>query len=372
MSTARQKPPIAEAVQVTVLSGFLGSGKTTLLNRLVRQNLFSDAAVIINEFGEVGLDHHLIENANDTIIELSNGCLCCTVRGQLVETLEDLLQRNPSRIIIETTGLADPVPVIRALIASPSLRGLIRFAGLYTVFDCLHGKQRVRKHREALLQISLADHIVLSKLDSIGESEREGAEQQARRFLTSLNPHCSITTSAEFLGRAGEFLGTILQPLAGGNTDIAATTKDAADHDGHHHHNDHDVNVHNNRISALTLTCDEPVSARQINMFLDLLLSAHGDHVLRLKGLAYLEGEPQPVIIQAVGGVLSDFEYLNAWPDDTPATRLVVFLDGMDRQFVQRLFDGFMNIPAIDTPDKAALETNPLAIAGAKTRDFSP
>lgn len=368
MNAGPQSQPMSQAIPVTVLSGFLGSGKTTLLNKLVKHDLFSNAAVIINEFGEVGLDHHLIENADDTIIELSNGCLCCTVRGQLVETLEDLLARKPSRIIIETTGLADPVPVIRALVASPMLQGLIRFAGLYTVFDCLHGKQRIIEHREAMLQVSLADHIILSKLDCLEESERPTQEDETRQFLTSLNPDCTITNSTDFLRRAEEIFRAGLEPHARSKPGMIAGEKHHDDHADHHHH---DVNVHNSRISALTLVCEKPVSAQQISMFLDLLLSAHGDHVLRLKGLANLEGEPRPVVIQAVGGVLSDFEYLDAWPDNAPATRLVVFLDGMDRQFVQRLFDGFMNIPAIDTPDKTALEANPLAIAGARSGDFS-
>ena len=346
-------------IPVMVLSGFLGSGKTTLLNRLIKLDGFRDAAVIINEFGEIGLDHHLVESADDTIIELSNGCLCCTVRGQLVDTLEDLVRCNPSRIVIETTGLADPGPVIQAIIGTPAIRSAVRFAGLYTVFDCLHGIQRIDQHREALLQVSLADLLILTKLDCLDEGERSGKKHQAIEFLKTLNPDCRILTSDAFLADPGS-----LQNRA----PAQAIRPNESDEAGHHHH--HDVSVHNERISALTLSHDQPVSLHQITMFLDLLLSAHGRHILRLKGLADIVGENRPTIIQAVGGTLSDFDHLDAWPDGEPRTRLVVFTDGLDRHFVQKLFDGFMNIPAIDTPDKKALEANPLAIPGAGSTDF--
>ena len=357
-------------IPVHVISGFLGSGKTTVLNRIIRQDLFSKAAVIINEFGEIGLDHHLVESADDTIIELSNGCLCCTVRGQLVETLEDLVTRQPERIIIETTGLADPGPVMQAIMGTPAISGQVRFAGLFTVFDVINGREMVRDRREALLQVRLADHIILSKIDQVAYTDRAQKKAKTKAFLRTLNPDCAISASDEFVADPAEYL---LLPYSQWQAGAAAADGDRGGDNHHHatHHHNHDPSVHDDRISAVTLTHDAPVSRQQLMMFLDLLLSAHGNHILRLKGLANVEGENRPVVIQAVGRTLSDFEFLPAWPDGVPQTRLVVFVDGMDSQFVQKLFDGFMNIPAIDTPDRKALADNPLAIPGFGAPDLN-
>jgi len=348
-------------IPVHVLSGFLGSGKTTLLNRIIRQDMFAGSAVIINEFGEIGLDHHLVEKTDGTIIELSNGCLCCTVRGQLVETLEDLILRKPDRIMIETTGLADPGPVLQAIIATPSIRDVVRFAGLYTVFDTQGGKDTLQDQREARLQLQLADHIILSKLDR--SSNPDDTQSKATLLLRTINPDCRISTADEFVANTDE-------AFSNPHSHSCSHSRPGVDphHDHTHHH--HDVMVHSDRIAAITLSHDVAIEHQQLVMFLDLLLSAHGAHILRLKGLAHIAGEEKPVVVQAVGRALSPLEYLSKWPDSDRHTRLIVFVEGMDPQFVKQLFNGFMNIPAPDTPDRQALEDNPLAIAGISDGKF--
>jgi len=333
---------------VHVITGFLGSGKTTLLNKLLKQEAFANSAIIINEFGEVGLDHHLIEVSDDTIIELSNGCLCCTVRGQLIEAIEAILERNPERIIIETTGLADPVPVLQALIATPSLIDKIELGGLLTLYDAANSAKMIEQHEEASQQVRLADYVILTKLEHMPEGE---TLETVSADIRALNPFCQIINSEDFL----------------------ATSKTIFSHKGsrfspqpeaHSHAHHHDVNRHSERLHSTLLQYDKPIERQKIDMFLDLLLSAHGDSVLRIKGLVSISQDPRPLVIQGVGRTLSEPYFLDAWPSENHHTQLVVFLDTLKADFVQRLFSGFIGQPLIDTPDRDALAQNPLAVAG--------
>lgn len=338
-------------IAIHVLTGFLGSGKTTLLNTILKSDTFQNSAVIINEFGEIGLDHHLVESADDTIIELSNGCLCCTVRGQLIDTLEDLLARKPNRILIETTGLADPVPVLQALIASPNINDAVELQGLYTVVDAANGLGVLEKHSEAKRQVSLADLLILSKTDQLKTLQQKPIPAALSRRLETLNPSAEIISKEDFLKNLSIRFKTSfpIRNMAPAN---------------HGHDHTHNINHHNERISTKQLYHSTPISKVQLDMFLDLLLSAHGDHILRIKGLANIEGENKPLVIQGVGRTLSEPYFLKQWPDQNRHTNLTVFVDGINGDYVERLFNGFMDRPSIDTPDKAALTENPLAIPG--------
>jgi G3E family GTPase len=353
---------MAKKVPVHILTGFLGSGKTTLLNEILKNPEFSNSAVIINEFGEMGLDHHLVEATDDNIIELANGCLCCTVRGQLIETIEALLGRKPQRILIETTGLADPVPVISAVMAGPSIQDQIEFRGLITVFDCLQSADWVKRYREASRQLELADWTVVSKLDQVDEADQAKIYKQATDFIKKKNPSCQVMPRQDFIEDLREILD---QPISM----ALSAPDDAPQKTGHEHHHGaghshHNPGIHSASISSRLLIAGKPLDHSQLNLFLDLLLSAHGEHVLRLKGLVNINGESGPVLVQTAGKQMSPIKTLNAWPDEDHRTRLVVFLDGMDGWFVERLFNGFIDLPSTDTPDKVALTQNPLAIAG--------
>ncbi len=356
-------------VPVHVLTGFLGSGKTTLLNRLLKSAELADAAVIINEFGEVGLDHHLVEGSDDTIIELSNGCLCCTVRGQLVDTITLLLERSPARILIETTGLADPVPVLQALMASPAHQDQISLAGMFTVYDALHGASNLEAHKEARAQIRLADCVIISKLDTFPAVPRSEAFANSSLAVRGLNPACPIVSAQDFLA---DISGTLQSAASFRSNGVpgkqASPHTHSHDHTHDHHHGQEshsaDISRHSDNIHALTLRADSPLEAVNLEMFLDLLLSAHGAHILRLKGLVNLRGKDRPLLVQAVQRTLSPHLFLDAWPGGKARTELVVFVQDLDPEFVQKLFRGFMNIPATDTPDRVALQENPLAIPG--------
>ena len=354
------QPAGKSAIPVLVLTGFLGSGKTTLLNAMLKQPTLAGTAVIINEFGEVPLDHHLVENVGDGVIELANGCLCCTVRGQLVDTLAGLLARDPApaAIIIETTGLADPLPVLSAIMAAPEIGSRLSFRSLVTVFDAAGASDILGRFDEARHQVMLADRIVLSKTDLVEDAEGLTA---ITRHLGALNPQAAIQTAAEFLGEIS----------APGKHDwlqgIAPLTHHAGKPDEHaHHHHHHDINRHSERICCVTLRAGKPVRRSQLDLFLDLMLSAHGDHVLRIKGLVDIEGGERPLLVQAAGRRLSEPEFLPAWPDGIAGTSLVVFLDGMKPEFVADLFASATNRPSIDRADQQALAENPLAIGGMR------
>jgi G3E family GTPase len=372
-------PQAAFPIPVSVLTGFLGAGKTTLLNRLLKDPELTDTAVIINEFGDVAIDHLLVEKASDGVIELSDGCLCCTVRGELVDTLADLVDRlqtgrieKLARIVIETTGLADPVPVLQSIMGHPALIHAFRLDGVITVVDAVNGSATLDAHVEAVKQMAVADRIVLTKADLVDDAEWLGA---LKARISRINP------GAEIRAVEGAAVAKLLQC---GLYDPASKTADvrrwlgeahAHDHHDHHHgdhghdhdhdHGHHHDHGHDARIGSFSLTHDGPLPFSTIEMFLDLLLSTQGDKLLRIKGIVELmEDRARPLVIHGVQKLLHPPARLPSWPDAVRGTRLVLIGIDLPRDYVERLFSAFVNKPAIDTPDRAAMENNPLAIAG--------
>jgi G3E family GTPase len=366
----------AEPIPLGVLTGFLGAGKTSLLNRLLHDQALAETAVIINEFGEIGLDHLLVKSIDDNMVLLQSGCLCCTLRGDLVNALENLLRDLDNgrihfrRVMLETTGLADPAPVLQTAMAHPYLVMRFRLDGVIAVVDAINGGAALDEHIESVKQVAVADRIVLTKTDLIDSPERRGARDVLLARLRALNPAATILDAAAGEATAARLIDCGLFDPARKNRDVArwlAEEAYAAQHE-HHHHN-HDRNRHDDRIGAVTLTAEAPIPGATFEMFIDLVRSLHGPKLLRMKGIVNIAESPQrPLVIHGVQHVMHPPAYLEAWPDADRRSRIVIITRDLEPQAVRGLFDAFLNRSAPDQADRTALLDNPLIPFGGADR----
>ncbi|NLS29076.1 P-loop guanosine triphosphatase YjiA [Sphingomonas sp. S2M10] len=323
-------------IPVSVLTGFLGSGKTTLLNHLVRTPEFRRALVIINEFGAVSLDHDLIARSNeDMVVEMMGGCLCCTIRGDLRATLRDAPWRFAregrcwfDRVVIETTGLADPAPILHTLMTDPQLRTLYRLDGVVTTVDAVNGMATLDTQDEAIRQAAVADRIVLTKIDLLSGDARREIETRLR----TINPAAPILPVLQGVVEADRLFDAGLYNPATKGPDVqrwlnAEAYGDRHAHHGHGHRHDHDhahdVNRHDDRIRATCLTFDEPLRAEAFERWIDILTSLKGQDILRVKGIVHLADHPKPIVVHGVQHLFHPPVELDDWPSDDRRTRLV-------------------------------------------------
>jgi G3E family GTPase len=321
---------------VTVLTGYLGAGKTTLLNRILTEDHGKRYAVIVNEFGEIGIDNDLIVGADEEVFEMSNGCVCCTVRGDLIRVLQGLAKRKGGfdAIVIETTGLADPGPVAQTFFVDEDVKAKTVLDSVTTVVDAKHVLARLDDSREAREQIAFADQIVLNKTDLVSEADLRRVEARIRK-LNPLAPihraeRSNVALSA-ILGRGGFDLSRILdlEPEflnpphgeAGHVHDEDCDHDHGRDHAGHAHH-DHQ---HDDDIKGVALTFDAPLNADAVSRWLSELLAAEGPDILRAKGILSISREDRRLVFQAVHMILEG-DLQRPWRADETRTSRMVFI----------------------------------------------
>jgi G3E family GTPase len=343
---------------VTILTGFLGSGKTTLLNRALRDPAMAHTAVVINEFGEISLDHALAAQSDDTIMVLENGCLCCTVFGDLVATMNRLYHAREAReippfdhVVIETSGLADPSPVIQAFLSDPVLAGLYRIGAVIAVVDAVNGPGTLDQHIESVRQVALADHILLTKLDLVDANAAPSRQAALASRLHAINPAARIARIddpaldvAALLRAPGlDPADAAADPRAWLNAE-AYLHEHAHDHDhAHRDHADHDHShghahhgLHDRDIASFCFIREQPIAREALRLLLEALQQNLGPNLLRVKGIIHVAEEPErPAVIQGAQHLLHNLAWLERWPDDDRRSKIVFITQGYDRAEVE-------------------------------------
>lgn len=372
---------LPDRIPVFLLSGFLGSGKSTLLNAFLNDPAVEDTAVIINEFGDIPVDHLLVRQGETTISQVSTGCLCCSDTTDIRQTLEDLqsaassgLTGGFSRVIVEMSGLGDPAPLVNAFSAGDNAAGpQFYLAGVVTLFDTVTGASTIENHFEAFKQIAFADRIVLTKTDLVEEPKTSTECSGLFGELRALNP------SADIVDRQSVDLSTLFSPrpytAVERGEDVAgwlALEAALALEDGHGDASGSDnVNLrHGSGIRTFSIVRDEPLPKSNLDQFIDLLQNSAGQRLLRVKGIVATSDTPEkPLIVHAVQHVVSDPVRLGAWPDEDRRTRLVFITNGIDPGPVRDLFAAVTNTTPFSFTK--SLKVAGAAILGPFSRTFS-
>ena len=333
-----------------IVTGFLGSGKTTLLNRMLRHPSLKDAAVLVNEFGDVGLDHFLVEKMDENTVLLESGCLCCTIRDDLKDAIIELNSKRErgevpyyKRMIIETTGLADPSPIIFTLNSDIIIKHHYRLGSIITTVDAVNGLKQMKRHAESVKQASVADRIVISKTDIAEKADTE----RLRAKLERLNPSAELIEAVDGDVDVKKLLRADIYDARTKGAEVRRWLAAEEKNDSAHHHS-HDVNRHDEHICTFTLTFDDALDWTAFGIWLTMLLHAHGEKVLRVKGILNVKGVEAPVVINGVQHVVHPPMHLKAWPDDDRRSRIVFIVDDIEQDLIERSLAAFNAAAAAD------------------------
>ena len=340
----------ARLTPVIVVTGFLGSGKTTLLNHMLRHPSLADAAVLVNEFGAVGLDHFLVEAMDENTVLLESGCLCCTIRGDLKDSIIALNSRRARgeippyrRLIVETTGLADPAPILFTLSADTVLKHHYRLGSVITTVDGVNGLRQLDRHPESVKQAAVADRIVLTKSD-IAEDDTL-ARLCAR--LARINRSADMLVAVNGAVDVPRVLRADVYDARTKGAEVRRWLADEAEKDaaGHRAHA-HDVSRHDAHIHSFTLSFDGALDWTAFGIWLTMLLHTHGEKVLRVKGILNVAGADAPVVVNGVQHVVHPPIHLAAWPGADRRSHIVFIVDDLPRDAIERSLAAFNGIAA--------------------------
>ena len=344
--------PTSAPIPVTILTGFLGAGKTTLLNRILKENHGEKIAVIENEFGEEGVDNEILADTKEQIVEMNNGCICCTVRGDLIRILNNLYKRrakgefNFSRVVIETTGMADPAPVAQTFFADEKVNERYLLDAVVTVVDAKHGLTQLKDFTEAQQQVAFADRLLVSKTDVTTAEETQKLMERLRGLNVRApikKVHFGETPIKELLDIRGFNLNAIL--------DIQPDFLTNSDHE------------HHDEVASFYIKTERPLDVRKVDRYIGSLINLYGEQMLRYKGILNIKGEPRRVVFQGVH-MMAGFDFASEWPEGATRESTVVFIG---RKLPEALFrELFEDCYATDeTPDDVAAYANGNAQADA-------
>ncbi|WP_420347649.1 CobW family GTP-binding protein [Pelagibius sp.] len=360
-----------QRLPVSLLTGFLGSGKTTLLNHLVQQPELAKTLVIINEFGETGLDHELVERSSEDMVLLQSGCLCCTIRSDLIDTMRSLFLRRVrgeipefDRVVIETTGLADPAPILHTLMTDPLIAARYRLDGVITTIDAANGQQTLDRQVESVKQAAVADRLLLTKTDLV---EPDAVAALIQR-LSALNPGAPVIRTINGTVDPAKLLDAGLYNPKTKSLDVRRwLNAEAFSNTNHHHHeahhephhdhghgvhhgtdshdHHHDVNRHDDHIKAVCLTLDDPIPGDSFDRWLEALLLLKGPDVLRVKGIVNIQGLKGPFVVHGVQHIFHPPVMLKKWPGKDRRTRIVFITRDLDETALRNTLKIFTTGP---------------------------
>jgi G3E family GTPase len=347
-SAASTRDALAGLIPVSIVTGFLGSGKTTLVNRLLKRPEMNRVAVIVNELGEIGIDNDLVQTSSEQMMLLNNGCLCCVLRGDLQETLRDLFikRRNGEvidfdRVVIETTGLADPAPVLQTLITDSLLLEQYRLDCVVTVVDAVNAPGQLVQFTEPVKQVALADRLVITKSDLVAEKQLKDLTAQLR----GINPGAPVKVALN-----GEVELSFLVDVGLRRTTVKLEEVERwlgrDEHDEHGH-----VHRHDSAVQTFVLRFDKPMPWENFTQCMDVLTALRGPDLLRVKGLVNVEGKSGPMVVQGVQHLFHPPLELAGWPGADHTTRLVFITRGIPRKVIADLFSAIGAVSASVRPE---------------------